>query len=84
MKAIIIKLFWILVDYFRKPKKTPGQKQKEKDDAEWNKLETERLDIVDRRLPRAISIPDAALFNKLHRRLSAIEKRQDYLRPPKR
>lgn len=80
----IIKIILFIIDLLRKPKKTTDEKQKEKDDEQWNILEDEKNDIIDRRMPIAYAASDGPLYNKLANRLRQIDREQNQLRPRNR
>jgi hypothetical protein len=83
IKIILDTLWSWLKDRLFGPKRSPADIQKEKDDAEWQELEDEKNDIIDRKLPIARASNDAPLYNKLANRLRWIDRRQNQLRPRK-
>ena len=86
MKKAILKIIidalwsWLKSKLFG-PEKSPADLQKEKDDEQWNMLEDEKEEIIDRKLPIARAAGDAALYNNLYNRLRQIDREQNQLRP---
>jgi len=89
MKKAILKIIidalwsWLKSKLFG-PEKSPADLQKEKDDEQWNMLEDEKEEIIDRKLPIARAAGDGPLYNSLCHRLWAIDREQNQLRSPGR